>query len=40
MVFCRLIRSKGCDPKTRAPILTIRSLGSMDDVDWKLEDFQ
>lgn len=28
------------DPRTRAPILTIRSLGSMDDADWKLEDFQ
>jgi hypothetical protein len=28
------------DPRTRAPVLGIRSLGSMDDAGWKIEDFQ
>ncbi len=28
------------DPRTKAPILSVRSLGSMDDQDWKLDDFQ
>lgn len=27
------------DPRTRQPILSIRSLGTLDDADWKLEDF-
>ena len=28
------------DPRTRVPVLSIRSLGSMDDAGWKIEDFQ
>ena len=28
------------DPRTKAPVLSVRSLGSMDDQDWKLDDFQ
>jgi hypothetical protein len=28
------------DPRTRAPVLGVRSLGIPDDPDWKLEDFQ
>ncbi|HEV3029450.1 MAG TPA: hypothetical protein VG457_17860 [Planctomycetota bacterium] len=28
------------DPRTRQPILSIRTLGSLDDADWKLDDFQ
>ncbi len=28
------------DPRTQAPVLGVRSLGSMDDQDWKLDDFQ
>ncbi|HUR38393.1 MAG TPA: hypothetical protein VM222_02815 [Planctomycetota bacterium] len=28
------------DPRTRMPVLGVRSLGSMDDPNWKLEDFK
>jgi len=28
------------DPRTHAPVLGVRSMGSMDDPDWKLDDFQ
>jgi len=28
------------DPRTRQPVLSIRTLGTLDDADWKLEDFQ
>lgn len=28
------------DARTRRPILSIRTLGTLDDADWKLEDFQ
>lgn len=28
------------DPRTKQPILTIRTLGTLDDADWKLDDFQ
>jgi DNA-directed RNA polymerase subunit M/transcription elongation factor TFIIS len=28
------------DPRTRMPVLGVRSLGSMDDAGWKIEDFQ
>ena len=28
------------DPRTQAPVLGVRSLGSMDDQDWRLDDFQ
>src|SRR6185295_17008005 len=28
------------DPRSKRPILTIRTLGVVDDPDWKLEDFQ
>jgi hypothetical protein len=27
------------DPRTKKPILGIRTLGSLDDADWKLDDF-
>lgn len=27
------------DPRTRQPVLSIRSLGTLDDADWKLDDF-
>jgi len=27
------------DPRTRQPVLSIRTLGTLDDADWKLEDF-
>jgi hypothetical protein len=30
---------ENADPKTRQPVLTLRSLGVPDDPDWKLEDF-
>lgn len=30
---------ESADPKTRQPVLTLRSLGVADDPDWKLEDF-
>jgi hypothetical protein len=28
------------DPRTKRPILSIRRLGTLDDADWKLDDFQ
>ncbi|MBV8882142.1 MAG: hypothetical protein JO332_19450, partial [Planctomycetaceae bacterium] len=28
------------DPRTKQPVLSIRTLGALDDADWKLEDFQ
>ena len=28
------------DPRTKQPVLSIRTLGTLDDPDWKLEDFQ
>jgi hypothetical protein len=28
------------DPRTRMPVLGVRSLGSMDDPNWKIEDFR
>ena len=28
------------DPRTRQPILSVRTLGTLDDADWKLDDFQ
>jgi hypothetical protein len=28
------------DPRTKQPILSIRTLGTLDDADWKLDDFQ